>query len=153
LNAFGNRVIGDVNGDHALIVQFRNAFLAGTINIVGAGDSPTGITEVSIEEVKIVNGDIIVRESAGTILIDRNRLARGNIVVTNNFVPPFSEFPSQLSVRLNDVGGDVIVSNNSGPGFKEVHSNRVAGTLRCEQNEQPFVGGANDARATVGNCF
>ena len=42
-----NRVIGDVIGDHALFVQFSNAFLRGSVTSLG-GDLPTGVTEVSV---------------------------------------------------------------------------------------------------------
>jgi hypothetical protein len=143
---------GDVTTDGAL-VQITMGVVVGNIAITGAPDSPTGQAEVVVNESTIVGGDITVRESAGTVLVDDNRVINGNISVTSNFVPPFLEYPSQLSVRLNRVHGNVTVSSNTGPGLKEAHSNTVTGTLSCLENEQPFVGGPNSAESTVGDCF
>ena len=143
---------GDVIGDGAL-VQVINSVVVGDLALARAPDSETGVTEVAVMDSTIVNGSIAVRDSAGTILVDRNRVINGDIAVTSNFVPPFLEYPSQLSVRLNQVDGNVTVSSNSGPGLKEVHSNTVTGTLACLENEQPFVGGPNSAGSTAGDCF
>jgi hypothetical protein len=143
---------GDVTTDGAL-VQITMGVVVGNIAITGAPDSPMGQAEVVVNESTIVGGDITVRESAGTVLVDDNRVINGNISVTSNFVPPFLEYPSQLSVRLNRVHGNVTVSSNTGPGLKEAHSSTVTGTLSCLENEQPFVGGPNSAESTVGDCF
>ena len=143
---------GDVTSDGAL-VQIINSVVVGNVAIARAPDSATGVSEVAVMDSTIVGGSITVLESVGSILIDRNLVINGDISVTSNFVLRFVEFPSQLSVRLNHVHGNVTVSNNAGPGSKEAHSNTVTGTLACLDNEQPFVGGPNSAGSTVGDCF
>jgi hypothetical protein len=143
---------GNVTTNGAL-VQITGAVVVGNIAISGAPDSPTGQAEVVVNESTIVRGDITVSESAGTVLVDDNHLIDGDIFVTANFVPPFLDYPSGLSVRLNNVHGNVTVSSNTGPGFKIVASNIVSGTLTCLDNEQEFIGGQNAAGSTVGDCF
>jgi hypothetical protein len=143
---------GNVTTDGAM-VQITGAVVVGNIAITGAPDSPTGQAEVVVNESTIVGGDITVRESAGTVLVDDNHVINGDIFVTSNFVPPFLEYPSQLSVRLNQVSGNVTVSSNTGPGYKDVHSNTITGALTCLDNEQPFIGGPNTAGSIVGDCF
>jgi hypothetical protein len=152
LLAVSVRVSGNVVGDHALVVQTVSSTVHGAIDITGAGDSPTGITEVFLGENKVIHG-ISVVDSAGTMIVDRNTVKSGDITVTDNFVPPFLAFPSQLSVRFNTVSGNVTVSRNTGPSLKEVFSNEVARVLTCEDNDPPFTGGPNDARAYIGQCF
>lgn len=153
LIANNSTIVGGVVADHALWVQIIDSFVAGTVRIVGAGDDPSGVTEAAVRFSTIVGGDIEVEESAGTILVDDNRVRGGSITVARNYVPPFLAYPSELSVRLNHVSGDVTVSGNTGPGPKEVWGNEVLGTLRCEQNDSPFTGGPNEARTTIGACF
>jgi len=151
---FHSTIRGDVIADGALF-DLVSSVVVGSVSIARAPDSETGRSEVVVEDSTVV-GSIAVRESAGTTLVDRNRVINGDIVVTSNFVPPFVPdvgYPSQLSVRLNQVHGNVNVSSNTGPGPKEVHSNTVTGTLACLENEEPFVGGPNSAGSTAGDCF
>ena len=146
-----SKIIGRVLGNHAMWVQVSDSFVVGGISIVGAGDSPSGITEVYVADLTVV-GTIEIVGGAGTTLIDRNRIIAGTITVTNNFVPPFLAYPSQLSVRNNQVNGNMTVSRNTGPGLKQVFSNNVKGRLTCEQNEAPLEGSPNTARVIVGQC-
>jgi hypothetical protein len=150
--AIHSTVKGDVIGDGAL-VQIINSVVVGNVAIGRAPDSETGLTEVAVIDSTIVDGSLTIRASAGTILVDRNRVINGDIEVTSIYVPPFLEYPSQLSVRLNQVHGNVTVSSNTGPGLKETHSNAITGTLTCLDNEQPFVGGPNSAASTMGDCY
>jgi hypothetical protein len=143
---------GNVTTSGAL-VQITGAVVVGNIAIAGAPDSPTGQLEVVVNESTVVGGDITVRDGAGTVVVDDNHLIDGDIFVSANFVPPFLDYPSGLSVRLNEVHGNVTVSSNTGPGFKIVASNIVTGTLTCFENEQEFIGGPNSAGSTVGDCF
>jgi hypothetical protein len=154
LIARSDRIIGNVIADHARTVQVFDGLVVGAITMDGVfGDfPPSGVSEVVVADLTVV-GSITVTHSTGTILVDRNRVLAGNVTVTENFIPPFILFPSNLTVRLNRVTGDVTVSENVGPGDKLVHSNEVSGTVACVQNQEPFLGGPNSARRTVGQCF
>lgn len=149
-----SEVLGNIIGEHALAVQVDETLFHGTngITITGAGDSPTGITEVFIWQTTVTGGGITVTESAGSMQIDRNRVLQGDISVTANKVPPILDYPSELDVRNNRVVGDVTVSGNTGPGPKEVHWNDVIGAVACYDNEDPFSGGENFARTAAGQC-
>jgi hypothetical protein len=153
LRIFIHSTIGGNVTTNGALVQITGAVVVGNIAITAAPDSPTGQLEVVVNESTIVGGDITVRDGAGTVVVDDNHLIHGNIFVTANFVPPFLDYPSGLSVRLNEVNGNVTVSSNTGPGFKIVASNIVTGTLACFDNEQEFIGGPNSASSTVGDCF
>jgi hypothetical protein len=155
LNAVADKVLGSVIGDHALVVQVRSSTVHGTITITAAGDSPGGITEAYVAENTIWDG-VSVTGSAGTILVDWNNVKSGDVSVTDNFIPPFTDYPNGLFVRQNTVAGNMTVSRNTGSSpdaAKEVSGNEVTGTLRCEDNELPFTGGPNTAGSVVGQCF
>jgi hypothetical protein len=155
LNAVGDRVVGSVIGDYALVVQTRQSTVKGTVAITGAGDAPGGTSDVYVFENKVEAG-ISVTDSAGTIIVDSNTVKSGDISVTDNYVPGFTDYPNGLFVRSNTVTGNATVSRNTGSSAdatKEVVSNTIGATLRCENNDLPFTGGPNTAGSVVGQCF
>jgi hypothetical protein len=150
-----DKVSGSVIGAGALGVQTLESTVNGTIAITGAGDAPGGTSDVVVGFNTVGRG-ISVTSSAGTIIVDGNRVKSGDMFVTDNYIPGFTDFPNGLYVRSNTVTGNVTVSRNTGSSpdaTKEVSSNTVTKTLRCENNDLPFTGGPNNAGVAFGQCF
>lgn len=75
--------------------------------------------------------------------VDRNFNLENNVVNTTQIFP----------VELNEVGENMAVIKNRGTGAKTITTNTVADTLRCFDNDPPFVGGPNIAAKKEGQCF
>jgi len=75
--------------------------------------------------------------------VDRNFNLENNVVNTTQIFP----------VELNEVGENMAVLKNRGTGAKTITTNTVADTLRCFENDPPFVGGPNIAAKKEGQCF
>jgi hypothetical protein len=99
-----------------------------------------------------ITGDVDVTEnvldSPFQSLIQNNRVA-GNLTAEDNLLLATLQF----GIVENSVGADLSVIRNRGPEPKTVANNIIAATLRCFDNDPPFVGGPNTAGRAEGQCF
>lgn len=153
LGAFDNQIGGSILGNSADVLQTRNNTVQGNINIKSGGPHPVFL-EVEVCG-SIVRGHVHVVDMTGTISLGPTFCAPGantideHVHVKNNVIPP----GRLLQLRLNTVGTDADISGNTGVGPKAVQTNTVARTLKCENNDPPFVGGPNVADRYKGQCF
>ena len=153
---------GNIEGDNADrvdMIQLTNAprnLVLGSIQIKeGAGfarvcgtDLPNGNIQIHKMGTFVLIGGLQCSELGGG-----NTLARGNIKVEeNNIVGSLPTLP-ELDIRDNNIGGNVQVFKNVGPGQKTVQDNTVGEDLQCWENGPPFVGGPNTAGKAEGQCF
>jgi hypothetical protein len=125
----------------------------GDIALYGGTQHPV-FTEVAICGAR-VEGNVIVEQFTGTIIVNAGLCGSPNVFtkevrLRNNRIPAGEEF----LVSANTVTfGPMRVLGNRGVGPKTVQGNTVGGTLTCENNEAPFVGGPNVALRKRGQCF
>ena len=91
-----------------------------------------------------VGGNLEIYNNTGFLEIEFNRVG--------GFVNVMTNAPIGMSNLFNQVGGDMIVSNNTGPGAKFVVSNTIGKKLICQNNDSPFVGQPNVAQDYQGEC-
>jgi len=114
-----------------------------------------------------VGGQLNVWRNTGCAVEVEFNTVGGHIRVEDNIigVVPIAECPNPpvglptvgtgMSIFTNMVPtGNLLVLRNSGGGVKNVVSNTVGKTLRCSDNDDPFVGGPNSASRLQGDqCF
>ena len=75
----------------------------------------------------------IIRAEQGPTVIGGSIHLIGNVIPAGNV----------LLLLNSSIGADGDVSTNTGPGFKGVNGNTVAGKLQCKKNDPTFSGGPN----------
>jgi hypothetical protein len=143
-------VKGRIKGDATVQVFVFNAKVTGDIEVVEATD------QVFICGSTVTKGDINVRDSSRDILVGDplaedcpgNVVRRGDVRLEENFTDV------ELIIRGNTVRlGDLLVLENFGSSEKVVADNVGGHTLRCLENDPPFVGSPNTNWASKeGQC-
>jgi hypothetical protein len=154
LAVFDSQIGDNVFGVGADVVNTGRISVGGNIHVRNGGPHPIFV-EVSICGAD-VTGNVVVEEMIGTVRVDPdqcgspNTVREGNVRITDNEIPS----GEILSLTSNSIVlGHARVVDNEGPGTKSVQFNTIGGTLTCEDNEAPFVGGPNVASRTRGQCF
>jgi len=175
---------GNVHGIHSkfVLLVFQTQ-VGGNLHVHG-GDAGTtsgfdiGVTiggNATIElnagrtfvDAATVGGQLNVWRNTGCAVEVEFNTVGGHIRVEDNIigVVPIAECPNPpvglptvgtgMSIFTNMVPtGNLLVLRNSGGGVKNVVSNTVGKTLRCSDNDDPFVGGPNSASRLQGDqCF
>ncbi|MFN2563919.1 MAG: hypothetical protein ABR499_02750 [Gemmatimonadaceae bacterium] len=139
-----DQVGGDVIGVRAADVQMIRGSVGGNVRIEGSAD-PSAVA--GVQSTHLAAGSISIEGVAGgTVYVSFVRLDNGGVRVERNTA-------GWLFVEHNTAAGDMEVSRNSGPGIKYAYRNTLRGTLRCLDNDLPFVGGPNAAGRIEGQCF
>ena len=144
-----------VRGNDA-VVQVVRSSVGGDINVNGGGPHPVHF-DVVVCGATLPTGSVRVSHVTGGIAIDPARFPNlclgqlneigGNIQISNNRITKF------MSVAGNLVEGNGSIINNEGRAPKAVSANVFAGNLQCRSNTMPFVGGPNVASQASGQCF
>lgn len=171
LQVNASMIRGNVQGDQTrhVLLQFSSQ-VGGNFHVKAGPLSNTGVTGFDINvrvggdaliegnrgftfvDAAIVGGDLEIVKNFGNLEIEFNRVG-GNLKVEENFVPSSMSVLGNGVPIASPVSGNLQVSKNVGPGFKQVVINVVAQNLQCFDNTAPFVGGPNTARDTQGQCF
>jgi hypothetical protein len=142
LFVFTTFVGGSVQGDKAALVQVIECEVVGNVEI-----KEGGAPDVSAVVGGLVHGNVVVEKVAnGTAFFLGGTEVHGNVKVEDNVAAVFTVTDLQ-------VGQDLQVFKNRGPGEKEVVGNTVDGNLQCFENDPPFLGGPNAAQQAEGQCF
>jgi hypothetical protein len=142
---------GDVRGLNASAVQVsEETTIAGDMAVQNATD--TFFASCSVDNATILGdltcsgndpGSPIIRAEQGPTVIG------GSVNLVDNVIPA-----GHVLLVLNaGIGVDADVTHNTGPGFKGVSGNTVAGRLQCKRNDPTFSGGPNTAAKAKGQCF
>jgi hypothetical protein len=129
-------------------IDVRSNEVGGSVQVQNNTAQSNGLV-VGFNEV-VGNAEIRDNVSIGTSgwFIDNNEVG-GNFNLENNLVSGTFTPP----VQLNQVGENMAVIRNRGTSAKTITNNTVADTLRCFDNEPPFVGGPNTAPKKEGQGF
>jgi hypothetical protein len=173
LFADSNDIRGSVEGDKADIVSIIDSDVIAAPSVVGGdiqlkeGGGPTVGLINSVARVcgtELPQGNIQVEKfgppaGAGRfsfVLIGDdancpglgggNTLGKGSIKVEENTIT------LSMGVDLNQVGGNLQVFKNTGPGFKTVNGNTGGGDLQCFDNSPTFIGVGNTFPKEEGQC-
>lgn len=152
LAVFDTQIGGNIFGRGADVVNTGRITVGENIRIRGGGPHPV-FTEVAICGAD-VTGNVTVDAMTGDVRIDPEfcgspNTVDGNVTIRKNVIPA----GNVLSISRNIIGGETHVNGNVGPGSKLVQGNTIVGTLTCDGNESPFVGGPNVAARARGQCF
>jgi hypothetical protein len=152
LAVFDTDIGGNIFGRGADVINTGRITVGENIQVRDGGPHPI-FTEVAICGAD-VTGNVTVDAMTGDVRIDPDfcgavNTIDGNLTVRDNIIPA----GNILSVSRNIIGGETRVNDNLGEGSKVVQLNTITGTLTCEGNESPFVGGPNVAARTRGQCF
>ena len=145
-----SQIGGNLQGLSASAVQVsEETTIAGDMTVLNAND--TFFASCSVDNATILGdltcrgndpGSPIIRAEQGPTVIG------GSIHLIGNVIPA-----GHVLLLLNSsIGVDGDVSTNTGPGFKGVNGNTVAGKLQCKRNDPTFSGGPNTGKAK-GQCF
>jgi hypothetical protein len=74
----------------------------------------------------------------------------GSIIVEDNQPTPTGFFNT---INNNDVHGDVVVVHNTSTTPFQIHRNRIAKTLKCQNNTPPPTSFLNRAETFEGQCL
>ncbi|MGH7511390.1 MAG: hypothetical protein ACREOQ_00565 [Gemmatimonadales bacterium] len=146
-----SQIGGNVQGLSASAVQVsEETTIAGDMIVLNAND--TFFASCSADNASILGdltcqgnnpGSPIIRAEQGPTVIG------GSIHLVDNVIPA-----GHVLLLLNSsIGVDADVNTNTGPGFKGVNGNTVAGKLQCKRNDATFSGGPNTAGKAKGQCF
>lgn len=142
-----DRVAGNIDGDEAILVQVRGGTVGGSIQIKEA-NSPNALGAAVYDGTVLTQGNIqIEKMNTGRIRIADVVLRKGNIKVEENVTH------TRLDVIRNRVAQNVQVFKNRGDGPKFVRNNVIGQIVQCKENEEPFVGGPNQAGDAEDQCF
>lgn len=142
---------GDVRGVGASAVQVsEETTIAGDMSVLNAND--TFFASCSVDNATILGDLTCARNDPGSPIIRAEQgptFIGGSVSLTGNVIPA-----GHVMLLLNaGLGADADVTDNSGPGFKGVSGNTVAGKLQCKRNDPTFSGGPNTAAKAKGQCF
>jgi hypothetical protein len=141
----------NVRDSSAFQVPVRQSQVGGSLQVQNNTARGGGL----VVRLNDVAGNVEVRDNVSTggsgsfgWEIDFNDIG-GNFNLENNLVSAANNNP----VQLNQVGENMSVIKNRGTSTKSVVTNTVGDTLRCFENDLPFVGGPNVAPRKEGQCF
>ena len=135
----------DIHGTNPGQMIMQNGTVGNSILIKGGAFTGPG---AFVHTVVVEQGDIDIQNmETGLIFVAFNQVPNGRIYIADNTTQFF------LQIAANTVGQTIEVYRNEGPSPKVVDSNTAGEAVRCEGNEQPFVGGPNVAPEREGQCF
>jgi hypothetical protein len=146
-----SQIGGNLQGLSASAVQVsEETTIAGDMTVLNAND--TFFASCSADNATILGdltcrgndpGSPVIRAEQGPTVIG------GSIHLIDNVIPA-----GHVLLLLNSsIGADADVNTNTGPGFKGVNGNTVAGRLQCKKNDPTFSGGPNTGGKVKGQCF
>ena len=146
----GSSVGGRISTDLTAQVFVYNATINGSIG-VKRSNSAVQVCGTTVKgaafTVSSSNRDILIGDPL-TEGCSGNKVPNGSITLVGNSTN------LEFVVRANSVGGNLVVTNNTGISQKHVQSNTGGNRLRCAANGSPFVGGPNGSWLTKeGQCY
>jgi hypothetical protein len=150
-----NIVGGNITSHNANLIEIQRGQVGGRIELKGTTliqDRFVGDYAVTVNGVTVSGGDITVKNTVTNsgIRVGVNHVLTGDVSLKNNLV----DFGGPgLTVNDNQVAGDLDVDSTEGDGPKTVQNNVVGDTVKCKDNDPPFVGGPNTATRFKGQCF
>jgi hypothetical protein len=146
----GNVVVKD---SVASQIEVNQNILDGRVDVRGNVTTEGGVAvsyNDALGNISIVDNEPRdVSVSFGGLDVQGNQTG-GNLDVIDNVVQTLPG--SGSSITSNEVDGNMAVIRTRGTGAKTVTRNTVAGTLRCFENDPPFVGAPNIAAKLQGQC-
>ena len=157
-------VAGNVVGDKAAEVQVVTSTVGGNVELketgpgvpiggffaCGIGTFPFTICEAFVSQ-STVKGNVQIDKTLGTAWVT-DSVVRGNLKIEETKSTPIAEF---LNVQNNNVGQNVQLFKNGGPGFALAIRNTVNSSLQCFENAylSGFFGSTlNVAKEAQGQC-
>lgn len=146
LVSIANDIDGSVEALGAAFVHLERTNVGGNIHILNGPGQTNNFLSYRVIEVTVPHGHVHVMHNEGDILFMRNRVAKSHIKIEENVIPAL------LNIFSNEIGTELDVSRNTGPGTKFVQFNTAGRRIACFDNTPLFFGVPNTAPELEGQC-
>jgi hypothetical protein len=161
LAADATEIVGNTTVRGATSASFLQSFVGGNFKSFDTGHTSIDLFSNVGGDTEVIEGggfSLTISEIDGNLKVERTS---GLIEVGDTLIRGEAQFfdngalgpAASLDVVDNAVLGNLQVYRTRGLLPKVVAENRVGQNIQCFENDQPFVGGPNEAQQRQGQCF